>query len=196
MGLELRQLERNLHDGAQQRLVSLALELRLVEAELDADPQSARRLLTSARQELSLAIEELRELARGLHPPILTDRGLRPALEELARRMPMRARIEAPRFRRLPETVEATAYYLVAEALTNATKHSQATELVVRMALVDGHARIEISDDGIGGADIRPCGGLHGLADRLEAIGGRLEVDSAPGTGTTLTGAIPLGTVR
>jgi len=190
---ERRQLERNLHDGAQQRLVALALDLRLVQAKLNGDPHGAGRLLAAARKELALAIEELRDLARGLHPAILSERGLRVALETLARRAPMQVRLEAPLFRRLPEHVETAAYYLVAEALTNATKHAQATEVVVHLTLADGRARIGVRDDGIGGARVHPCGGLHGLADRLESVGGQLEVDSPVGAGTTLTAVIPLG---
>jgi signal transduction histidine kinase len=189
---ERRQLERNLHDGAQQRLVALALDLRLVEAKLSRDPHDAARLLAAAREELALAIEELRELARGLHPAILTERGLRAALEALARRAPMAVRIEAPLARRLPEHVETAAYYLVAEALTNATKYAQATEVVVRLTIAGGQARIEIRDDGIGGAGVHPGGGLQGLADRLESVGAHLEVDSPMGGGTTLSAAIPL----
>jgi signal transduction histidine kinase len=192
---ERRQLERNLHDGAQQRLVALALDLKLVQAKLADDPQGAGHLLAAAREELALAIEELRELARGLHPAILTERGLRAALEALARRAPMQVRLETPLFGRLPEPVETAAYYLVAEALTNATKHAEATEVVVRLTLREGRARIEIGDDGIGGADFRAGGGLHGLADRLAALGARLEVDSPPGGGTSLTAEIPLQSV-
>jgi signal transduction histidine kinase len=189
---ERRRLERNLHDGAQQRLVALALDLSLVQARIEADPAGAAHLLASAREELALAIEELRELARGLHPPILTERGLRPALESLVRRAPIPVRLEAPLSSRLPEAVEAAVYYLVAEALTNAAKHAQARSAVVRLAVCGSHARIEISDDGIGGAAVRAGGGLLGLSERLEGLGGRLEVDSPHGAGTTLTGVIPL----
>src|SRR5918992_658692 len=193
MRRELRQLERNLHDGAQQRLVALALDLKLVQTRLEDDPQAAARLLASAREELDLALEELRELARGLHPTVLTERGLRAALQQLARRALMPVRLEAPLSGRLPENVEATAYYLVAEALTNATKHARATEAVVRLTPLPSGGRIEISDDGVGGAGILPGGGLHGLADRLEAVGGSLEVVSPRGAGTTLDAFVPLG---
>jgi signal transduction histidine kinase len=190
---ERRRLERNLHDGAQQRLVALALDLSLAQSKIEADPDGAAHLLAAAREELAHAIEELRELARGLHPPILTERGLRPALESLARRAPIPVRLEAPLSRRLPEAVEAALYYLVAEALTNTAKHAEADSAVVRLTVTGGCARIEISDDGKGGATVRAGGGLRGLAERLEALGARLEVDSPPGEGTTLTGVIPLG---
>jgi signal transduction histidine kinase len=173
--------------------VALALELKVVESRIHEDPDGAARLLADAREELALAIEELRELARGLHPPLLTERGLRPALEALARRAPMDVRLETPLSRRLPDAVETTVYYVVAEALTNATKHARADRAVVRLTVSDGTARVEISDDGIGGASVHVGGGISGLAERLEALGGRLEVDSPPGAGTTLTGVISLG---
>jgi signal transduction histidine kinase len=189
---ERRRLERNLHDGAQQRLVALTLDLKLVQARLEDDPRGAAALLAAAREELALAIEELRELARGLRPPILAQRGLRVALEALAKRAPMPVRIEAPLARRLPDEVEATLYYLVAEALTNAAKHSQATSATVRLSVAGGRVRVRISDDGTGGAAVRAGGGLRGLAERLEELGGQLEVDSPAGAGTSLTGVIPL----
>jgi signal transduction histidine kinase len=189
---ERRRLERNLHDGAQQRLVALTLDLKLVQARLEDDPRGAAALLAAAREELALAIEELRELARGLRPPVLAERGLRVALEALAKRAPMPVRIEAPLARRLPDEVETTLYYLVAEALTNAAKHSQATSATVRLSVAGGRVRVRISDDGSGGAAVRAGGGLRGLAERLEELGGQLEVDSPAGAGTSLTGVIPL----
>jgi signal transduction histidine kinase len=189
---ERRRLERNLHDGAQQRLVALALDLQVVQARLDRDPRAAAELLAAARKELAQAIEELRELARGLHPPILTDRGLRAALAALARRAPMPVRLKAPLGARLPEPVETAAYYLVAEALTNAAKHAQAGAATVTLSLDGDRLRIEIRDDGLGGAAVQPGGGLHGLVERLEALGGGIEVDSPVGAGTTVTGVIPL----
>jgi signal transduction histidine kinase len=189
---ERRRLERNLHDGAQQRLVSLALDLRQVEARLDGgDPEAARRLLAGAREELELALEELRELARGIHPAILSDRGLGPALEALAARASLPVQLEALS-ERLPERVEAAAYYLVAEALTNATRHAQASTVRVRVRCAKDRLLLEVRDDGIGGADVRSGSGLRGLADRVEALGGHLRLDSRPGAGTTLTGEIPL----
>jgi signal transduction histidine kinase len=189
---ERRRLERNLHDGAQQRLVALALDLKIVQARLEDDPRGAADLLAAAREELALAIDELRELARGLHPPILTERGLRVALESLANRSPVPVRIEAPLARRLPDEIETALYYLVAEALTNAAKHAQATSATVRLSVAGDRVRIRIRDDGTGGAAVRAGGGLRGLAERLEALGGELEVDSPAGAGTTLTGVIPL----
>ena len=189
---ERRRLERNLHDGAQQRLVALALDLKIVQARLEEYPRGAAALLAAAREELGLAIEELRDLARGLHPPVLTERGLRVALESLAKRAPMPVRIEAPLARRLPDEVETTLYYLVAEALTNAAKHSRATAVTVRLSVAGGRVRVRISDDGTGGGAVRAGGGLRGLAERLEELAGELVVDSPAGAGTTLTGVIPL----
>jgi signal transduction histidine kinase len=190
---ERRRLERNLHDGAQQRLVALALQLREVEGKLHSDPDTAGRVLASAREELALALDELRELARGIHPAILSDRGLGPALEALAARTPLPVQVIAPPKARLPEPVEAAAYFLVAEALTNVAKHAHATSATVAIRLTDGRARIEVRDDGAGGATVGDGSGLLGLADRVEALGGRLEVDSQDGGGTTVTGQIPLG---
>jgi signal transduction histidine kinase len=193
---ERRRLERNLHDGAQQRLVSLALDLGQVEARLDdGDPESARRMLVRSREELAVALDELRELARGIHPAILSDRGLGPALEALAARASVPVRLEAV-CERLPERVEAAAYYVVAEALTNASRHARATAVRVEVRCVDGRLWIEVRDDGVGGADVRSGSGLRGLADRVEALGGRLAIDSPPGAGTILTGAIPLDPAR
>jgi signal transduction histidine kinase len=189
---ERRRLERNLHDGAQQRLVALALDLKIVQARIEDDPRGAADLLAAAREELALAIDELRELARGLHPPILTERGLRVALESLANRSPMPVRIEAPLARRLPDEIETALYYLVAEALTNATKHAQASSATVRLSVAGDRVTVRVRDDGTGGAAVRAGGGLRGLAERLEALGGELEVDSPAGAGTTLTGVIPL----
>jgi signal transduction histidine kinase len=189
---ERRRLERNLHDGAQQRLVSLAVVLGHVEATFDEDPEAARGLLQSARAELALALDELRELARGIHPAILSDRGLGPALEALVGRAPLPVLLELPSCERLPERVEAAAYYLVAEALTNAARHARASVVTVRVSTAGGRVRIVVSDDGKGGADARRGSGLRGLADRVEALGGHLRMDSPPGRGTTLTGEIPL----
>jgi signal transduction histidine kinase len=182
---ERRRLERNLHDGAQQRLVSLALMLRLASRRLGGDPD-----LEKAAEELSLALGELRELARGLHPALLTERGLEPAVESLAARAPLPVEWEIPA-ERLPEPVEAAAYYVVAEALANVAKYARASEVRVQVSRENGHARIEVADDGVGGAVQDAGSGLRGLADRVEALGGRLVLDSPVGAGTRLRAEIP-----
>ena len=172
---ERRRLERNLHDGAQQRLVALAVQLRVLEKRL-GEPDKAIALLRGAATELEQALAELRELARGLHPAVLADRGLAAALETLASRSPLPLTLEGVPEGRLAEPLEAAAYFVVAESLTNAVKHAEAGEVRVRMATEAGELRVEIADDGRGGAD--PAGGgtgLRGLADRVEALGGRLD---------------------
>jgi signal transduction histidine kinase len=190
--VERRRLERNLHDGAQQRLVALALSLRLARARLEADPATARSILASAGEELALALDELRELARGLHPAVLTDRGLGAAVEMLAGRAPTPVEIAEMPDGRLPEAVEAAAYYLIAEALTNVAKYAHATTVHVRVAADDALVVVEVADDGVGGADAAGGSGLRGLADRVEALGGSLGVVSPMGGGTTLRAEIPL----
>jgi signal transduction histidine kinase len=187
---ERRRLERNLHDGAQQRLVSVALQLRLARAALGDDPQAVG-LVDSAGEELRLALEELRELARGLHPAVLTERGLRPALEVLAMRAPFVVTVDGPPEGRLPAPIEAALYYVAAETLTNAAKHANASTLAIAVTRHDGVATMEIRDDGCGGASAREGGGLRGLADRVEALHGRLEVTSPPGSGTTVRAIVP-----
>jgi len=190
--VERRRLERNLHDGAQQRLVSISLTLRLAQAAVRSEPERAEALLASAGEELGRALEELRELARGIHPAILTDRGLAPALESLVTRSPVPVTLaEAPR-ERLPEPVEAAAYYVVSEALANVAKYARASEATVRISRNDGRAVVEVADDGVGGANPALGSGLRGLADRVEALDGRLEVASAPGAGTTVRAEIPV----
>jgi signal transduction histidine kinase len=188
---ERRRIERNLHDGAQQRLIGLAIALCQIEAELDRDGESVRNLVAHAREELGLALNELRELARGIHPAILTDRGLGPALESLAARIPLPVDFVALPKARLPEAVEVAAYFLVAEALTNVIKHSRATRATVAVTCSQTRARIEVGDDGAGGAALSQGSGLRGLADRLEALGGTLELTSEAGMGTTVVGEIP-----
>jgi PAS domain S-box-containing protein len=185
-----RKLERNLHDGAQQRLVSLALKIRVAKVQVGSDPEAATRSLEGAADELDKALEELRELARGLHPGALTEHGLGTALEALATRLPIDVELDAPE-ERLPRAIEATAYYIIAEALTNVAKHADASGARVVMKR-DGEAlRFEITDDGRGGAD--PAGtGILGLRDRAEAAGGTLYVVSPPGKGTAVTATLPL----
>jgi PAS domain S-box-containing protein len=189
--VERRRLERNLHDGAQQRLVTLSLSLRLALAKLDSDPEGARAAFAAAGDELALALEELRELARGLHPAVLTDRGLRAAVEMLAGRSPVPVEVAEIPDDRLPEAVEAAAYYLIAEALTNVAKYARASMVRVRVAARDASVLVEVSDDGVGGADPAGGSGLRGLADRVEALGGSLDVASPAGTGTSLRAEIP-----
>jgi signal transduction histidine kinase len=187
-----RRLERNLHDGAQQRLVSLSLSLRLARSLAQRDPAAADEILESAGEELSQALEELRELARGIHPAILTDRGLRPALEALATRAPLPVKLADLPDQPLPAPIEAAAYYVVAEALTNVAKYANAKHATVRIMRSDGKATIEVSDDGVGGADPLGGTGLRGLADRVEALDGTLAVQSN-GAGTCVSAVIPCG---
>jgi signal transduction histidine kinase len=188
---ERRKLERNLHDGAQQRLVSLSLSLRLAQGRLRSDPDGAEELLEGSREELAQALEELRELARGIHPAVLTDRGLEAALEALAARSPLPVEINGASCE-LPAQVEAAAYYVVSEALANVTKYAQASAVEVTVARMNGIAVVEVADDGVGGADPVRGSGLRGLADRVAALSGQLDVESPPGAGTRIRAEIPL----
>ncbi len=188
---ERRRLERDLHDGAQQRLVSLALDLRLAAGKLDADPAAARQLLDAAAGELADATTELRELARGLHPAVLSDRGLRPALEALAGRAPVPVELDETPAERLPAAVESASYFVVAEALTNVARYAQASRAAVTVSRANGRVEVEVTDDGVGGADPEAGSGLRGLADRVAALDGRLEVVSPHGGGTTVRAVIP-----
>jgi signal transduction histidine kinase len=190
---ERRRLERDLHDGAQQRLVSMALNIRLARAKLNEDPLAAEQLLASAGSELESALEELRELARGIHPAVLTDRGLATALETLANRAPVPVELGELPDERLPEAVELAAYFVVAEALTNVAKYSEATHATVQVERDNGRVVVEVADDGVGGADPGRGTGLRGLADRLAVLEGRLDVKSPQGHGTTITARIPCG---
>jgi signal transduction histidine kinase len=183
-------LERNLHDGAQQRLVAVSLSLRLLEKRL-APESAAEQLLASAQDELAASLEELRELARGLHPAVLRNHGLATALESLAARVPLRVAVDIDLDGRADTPVEVAAYYVVAEALTNVAKYAAATTATVRVARSHGQLHVEVADDGVGGADPDAGSGLRGLADRVEALGGRLDVSSSAGNGTTITARIP-----
>jgi signal transduction histidine kinase len=185
-----RRLERDLHDGAQQRLVSLALSLRILRTRVEGD-RDAVRALDAARSELDQALGELRELARGIHPSVLTDRGLDAALDGLARRAPLPVELEETPAERLPDRVESTAYFVVAEALTNVAKYAHATHARVNVSRHSRQVLIEVSDDGVGGADPATGSGLRGLRDRASAVGGRLEIDSRRGQGTTVRATIP-----
>lgn len=186
-----RRLERNLHDGAQQRLVALSVALGLVQTKLERDPAAAAPLLASAREELTVGLAELREIARGLHPAILS-RGLQPALAGVAGRSPVPVELDVQVGDRLSEPVEAAAYYIVSEALTNVARYANATGASIRVSRDREQLRVEVLDDGIGGATIGAGSGLEGLRDRVEAIGGRLDLQSAPGEGTHLTALLPL----
>jgi PAS domain S-box-containing protein len=188
---ERRRLERNLHDGAQQRLVSLSLDLRMARSTVSADSDTAA-LLDSASRELSDALEELRELARGIHPAVLTDQGLRAAIRALTARTPMPVDVAIELDRELPDQVEAALYYVAAEALTNVVKYARATSVQVTVATGDTSARVTVTDDGVGGADPAAGSGLRGLADRVEALGGRLDVSPARGGGTRVEARVPL----
>jgi signal transduction histidine kinase len=188
---ERRRLERNLHDGAQQRLVAIALQLRTIKGALRKDPEGAESLLNEAYGELSETLKELRELARGLHPALLTERGLEPALRALAERAPVPVDLAGVPETRLPESIEAAIYYLVAEAITNVAKYARATRASILVERSNGIANVVVSDDGIGGAQPGRGSGLVGLADRVEALGGRLHVESPPGLGTSLSAEIP-----
>jgi signal transduction histidine kinase len=189
---ERRRLERNLHDGAQQRLVSVALGLNVVAAKLESDPATAREILSAAQEDLTHGLAELRELARGIHPVVLTERGLGPALDGLLARAPIPVEIVEMPERRLPAPVEAAAYYVVAEAITNVGRYAQASHATVSIAQTNGAATVTVSDDGVGGADPSQGSGLRGLAARVEALSGHLEVDSPPERGTRVRAEIPL----
>jgi signal transduction histidine kinase len=186
-----RRLERNLHDGAQQSLVSVALKLRLARAQVEARPEIASNVLDDAMRELEKGLDELRELARGLHPAILNERGLGPALEALTERLLLPVEIEVTS-ERLPHHSAATAYYIVSEALTNVAKHAQAGHAAVSVRREGPVLRCEVSDDGRGGADPSAGTGILGLRDRAEAAGGTLSVVSPPGRGTVVAAAVPL----
>jgi signal transduction histidine kinase len=186
-----RKLERDLHDGAQQRLVGLALDLRLARARLRGDPEQAAAILDDAQTELGRATEELRELARGIHPAVLSDRGLGAAIDALAARAPFPVAVDAKVDGRLPNPVEAAAYFVVAEALTNVVRHAAADHAEVGIRQDNGRLRVEVRDDGAGGAD--PSGsGLRGLSDRVTALDGSLEIKSRSGGGTTVRATIPI----
>jgi signal transduction histidine kinase len=188
---ERRRIERNLHDGTQQRLVSIGMSLGLLEAKLPAQSAEAQPLLHETRAALVLALQELRELTHGINPPLLTERGLAAALEELCRQAALPTRLQVALDERPSTQVETAAYFLSSEALANAAKHSHATEVSVSVSQDGDRLIVEVTDDGIGGATTLGGSGLRGLADRIEALGGRFTVSSPPGRGTTLHAEIP-----
>jgi signal transduction histidine kinase len=187
-----RRVERDIHDGAQQRLVSLSLCLGMVRSKLgsDADPR-LHELLARASEDAGAALVELRELARGLHPAILSEAGLAGAVDSLAERSPVPVAVSTVVEQRLSRPVEVAAFYVVSECLTNVAKYAQASSATVRIEQTDGHLRVEVADDGVGGAEIRPGSGLEGLADRVAALDGRLEVESPAGGGTRVRAELP-----
>ena len=187
---ELRRIERDLHDGAQARLVALGMNLGMAEQKLADDPDRAGELLAEARAGAEEALRELRALARGIHPPVLTDRGLEAAVTALANSTPLHVALSVDVPRRPPSAVETAAYFVVAEALANAAKHSGSEWLDIRIATVGRHLELEVRDDGDGGAD--PNGsGLVGLRHRVEALDGTLQVTSPPGGPTTVYAELP-----
>jgi signal transduction histidine kinase len=189
---ELQRIERDLHDGAQARLVALAMELGMAEERFDRDPDGARRLVGEARREAKRALAELRDLARGMRPSLLAERGLEPAVTALAARSPVPATATVDVPRRPPAQIETAAWFVVSEALANAAKHSGAERAGIWLTLRDGHLEVEVADDGRGGAD--PAGaGLKGLAQRVEALDGALEVHSPPGGPTVVRASLPCG---
>jgi signal transduction histidine kinase len=187
---ERRRIERNLHDGTQQRLVSIAMELGLAESKLPPDASEAGPILARAHRDLLAALDELRELSRGIHPGVLTERGLGRALKDLAYRTPVPLELDVDLEERLRGQVEAAAYFVICEALANVAKHASATAATVSVDRTDGRAVVEVVDDGVGGADVNGSG-LRGLADRVEALGGSLALVSPPGAGTVLRVEIP-----
>jgi signal transduction histidine kinase len=189
---ERRRIQRDLHDGAQQRLVSLALILSMAESRLQSEPERAAELIAQAREEAQQAIGELRELAGGIHPAVLSDHGLCAALEALASRAPVPVQVNGEVDEKLQPAVEAAAYFVTSEALANVAKYAQASEAFVDVGLQEGRLRLCVRDDGVGGADPEQGSGLKGLRDRLDALDGRLELRSPPGEGTTLTVEIPV----
>jgi signal transduction histidine kinase len=191
-----RRIERDLHDGAQQRLVSLALQLRAAQATIPAQAGELAQQLDGMASGLTGVLEELREIARGIHPAALADGGLPPALKTLARRSAVPVRLEVGVQRRLPESIELAAYYVVSEALTNTAKHAHATVADVRLTADEGVLRVWVRDDGRGGADLAGGTGLVGVKDRVEALGGNISVHSPPGAGTTVEIAFPLTDLR
>jgi signal transduction histidine kinase len=189
---ERRRLERDLHDGAQQRLVALAIGLRIIDRLVDTDPQAAHEALTRASEELSATLAELRELARGLHPAVLSDHGLEPAVRSLMQRAPLPVELTFEAAERPPDPVEVAAYYVIAESLTNVAKYARATVARVEVRALGDRLLIEVADDGVGGADVGKGSGLLGLEDRVAALGGRLHIESVPGAGTTVRADLPV----
>jgi len=189
--VDLRRIERDLHDGAQQRLVKLSMDLGLAREMLDTDPEKARELIAEAHEEAKRAMNEIRDLARGIHPAVLTDRGLGAAVTALAARSPVPVELDVELAERLPESVESNAYFIIAEGLTNIARHSQATRARVAVRRENGNLLIDIEDDGVGGAVAGSGTGLTGMADRVAALEGKLVIDSPVEGGTRIHVELP-----
>jgi signal transduction histidine kinase len=187
-----RRIERDLHDGTQQQLVSLGLAVRAAEANVPLDRRDLRAELSRVATALAAAVEDLREISRGIHPAVLSAGGVGPALRTLARRSAIPVELDVTTDARLPEPIEVAAYFVASEALANATKHAQASGIEVSLALRDGGLLLSIRDDGVGGADSGRGSGLVGCQDRVEALGGTIRIDSPPGGGTLLIVTLPL----
>jgi signal transduction histidine kinase len=186
-----RRIERDLHDGAQQRLVAAALELSMLEQQLERGPAAAKAVLARAREQLDGGLSDLRDLARGIHPSVLTDRGLAVALEGLAKRAPIPVDLHVAVQSRLDPAIEAAAYFLISEAITNTVKHAGAESVRVEVELNADTLLVTVADDGVGGAETARGSGLGGLIDRVDAVGGRLEIRSPSGEGTRLSARLP-----
>jgi signal transduction histidine kinase len=191
---ERRKLERNIHDGAQQQLVALAVKIRLARQLTPKDPSRAAEMLAQAEGEIGQALEDLRDLARGIYPPLLVDQGLTAALTAQARRAPLPIEVSAEGVARYPQDQEAAVYFCVLEALQNVSKYAGGSRATVRLSQTDHTLAFEVEDDGVGfDPSATSFGtGLQGMADRLAALGGSLEVQSRPGAGTTVTGRLPV----
>jgi signal transduction histidine kinase len=186
-----RNIERDIHDSTQPKLVNLAMSLGMAKEKIDTDPTRAKELIESAHQEARDVLSEIRNLVRGLHPSILTDRGLEAAIRSLAGYCAVPVNIDVDLPERPPEAVETTAYYIIAEALTNVAKHSRATEAHVMVRKQNGMLAIDIEDDGVGGAVPAPASGLSGLQDRAAALDGRLTISSPKGGPTRISARLP-----
>ena len=186
-----RRIERDLHDGAQQRLVAAALELSMLEQQLERGPAAAKAVLARAREQLDGGLSDLRDLARGIHPSVLSDRGLAVALEGLAKRAPIPVELHVAVQTRLDQAIEAAAYFLISEAITNTAKHARAESVRVDVEMNGDTMLVTVADDGVGGAETTRGSGLGGLIDRVDAVGGRLEITSPSGEGTRLSARIP-----
>jgi signal transduction histidine kinase len=192
---ERKRIERNLHDGAQQQLIALAVKARLAQQLAERDAGKSASLLGTIQRDAEAALDDLRDLARGIYPPLLADRGLGAALEAQARKAPILVTVDVAADARYPQAIEAAVYFCCLEALNNIAKYANASRAIVRIARDDGQLRFEVADDGKGfdvGSTTHGTG-LQGMADRLDALGGRFEVISAPGTGTTISGTLTLG---